>query len=42
MGQEFARVLFGAPTIYLTLPFSCAHWAIVRAGHNHTIPATLA
>ena len=30
IGQEFARVLFGAPTIYLTLPLSCAHWAIVR------------
>jgi len=29
-GNEFARVLFGAPTIYLTLPLSCAHWAIVR------------
>jgi hypothetical protein len=29
-GREFARVLFGAPTIYLTLPLSCAHWAIVR------------
>jgi len=29
-GTEFARVLFGAPTIYLTLPLSCAHWAIVR------------
>jgi hypothetical protein len=30
IGREFARVLFGAPTIYLTLPLSCAHWAIVR------------
>ena len=29
-GREFARVLFGSPTIYLTLPLSCAHWAIVR------------
>jgi hypothetical protein len=24
------RVLFGAPTIYLTLPLTCAHWAIIR------------
>jgi hypothetical protein len=29
-GREFGRVLFGAPTIYLTMPLSCAHWAIVR------------
>jgi hypothetical protein len=29
-GREFGRVLFGAPTIYLTLPLSCAHWAMVR------------
>jgi Family of unknown function (DUF5519) len=29
-GKEFGRVLFGAPTIYLTLPLSCAHWTIVR------------
>src|SRR5271166_2211262 len=29
-GREFGRVLFGAPSIYLTLPLSCAHWAIVR------------
>jgi hypothetical protein len=29
-GRELGRVLFGAPTIYLTLPLSCAHWAIVR------------
>ena len=29
-GREFGRVLFGAPTIYLTLPLSCAHWAIIR------------
>ncbi len=29
-GREFGRVLFGATTIYLTLPLSCAHWAIVR------------
>jgi hypothetical protein len=29
-GTEFARILFGAPTIYLTLPLSCAHWTIVR------------
>jgi hypothetical protein len=30
IGREFGRVLFGAPTIYLTLPLSCAHWAIIR------------
>jgi hypothetical protein len=29
-GREFGRVLFGAPTIYLSLPLSYAHWAIVR------------
>lgn len=29
-GTEFGRALFGAPTIWLTLPLSCAHWAIVR------------
>jgi hypothetical protein len=29
IGREFGRVLFGAPTIYLTLPLSCAHWTIV-------------
>jgi hypothetical protein len=29
-GREFGRVLFGAPTIYLTLPLSCAHWAMIR------------
>jgi len=29
-GNEFARFLFGAPSIYLALPLSCAHWAIVR------------
>ena len=29
-GREFARVLLGAPTIYLALPLVCAHWAIVR------------
>jgi hypothetical protein len=29
-GREFGRVLFAAPTIYLTLPLVCAHWAIVR------------
>ena len=29
-GREFGRVLFGAPTIYLTLPLICAHWAVVR------------
>jgi hypothetical protein len=29
-GREFGRALFGAPTIYLSLPLSCAHWAIVR------------
>jgi hypothetical protein len=28
--REFARVLFGAPTIYLALPLVSAHWAIVR------------
>jgi hypothetical protein len=28
--REFGRVLFDAPTIYLTLPLVCAHWAIVR------------
>jgi hypothetical protein len=27
---KFGRVLFGAPTIYLALPLSCAHWALVR------------
>lgn len=29
-GREFGRVLFGGPTIYLTLPLSCAHWAMIR------------
>jgi hypothetical protein len=29
-GREFGRVLFGAPTIYLTLPLICAHRAVVR------------
>jgi hypothetical protein len=29
-GREFGRVMFGAPTIYLTLPLSCAHWTIIR------------
>ena len=29
-GREFGRVLFAAPTIYLALPLSCAHWAIIR------------
>jgi hypothetical protein len=29
-GREFARVLFGSLTIYLSLPLCCAHWAIVR------------
>jgi hypothetical protein len=29
-GTEFGRVLFGAPTIYLTLPLSCAHLAMIR------------
>src|SRR5271157_2848915 len=29
-GREFGRVHFGMPTIYLTLPLSCAHWTIVR------------
>ena len=28
--REFARVLWGAPTIYLALPLVAAHWAIVR------------
>jgi len=28
--REFARVLLGAPTIYLVLPLPCAHRAIVR------------
>ena len=28
--REFARVLLGAPTIYLVLPSLCAHRAIVR------------
>ena len=28
--REFARVMFGAPTIYLALPLIWAHWAIVR------------
>jgi hypothetical protein len=28
--REFARVLLGAPTIYLALPLVCAHWAIVK------------
>jgi hypothetical protein len=28
--REFARVLLGAPTLYLALPLECAHWAIVR------------
>ena len=30
--REFARVLFNPcmPTIYLTLPLSCAHRAVVR------------
>jgi hypothetical protein len=30
-GREFARVLLTTPTIYLTLPLSSAHWAIIRA-----------
>ena len=30
--REFARVLLGAPTIYLALPLISAHWAIVRGG----------
>jgi hypothetical protein len=29
-GREFCRVLFTTPTIYLALPLSSAHWAIVR------------
>jgi hypothetical protein len=28
--REFARVLFNPLTIYLSLPLSCAHWAIIR------------
>jgi hypothetical protein len=28
--KEFARVLLGAPTIYLALPLVSAHWVIVR------------
>ena len=28
--REFARVLLGAPTIYLALPLLSAHWAILR------------
>jgi hypothetical protein len=28
--REFARVLLGAPTIYLVLPLLCPHLAIVR------------
>jgi hypothetical protein len=28
--REFARVMTGAPTIYLALPLIWAHWAIVR------------
>lgn len=28
--REFARALFGAPTLYVALPLVCAHWAIVR------------
>lgn len=28
--REFARVLLGAPTIYLALPLEYAHWAIVK------------
>lgn len=34
--REFARVLIGAPTIYLALPLVYAHWAIVRGwGEPH-------
>jgi hypothetical protein len=29
-GREFARILFNPLTIYLSLPLSCAHWAIIR------------
>ena len=29
-GREFARILLGAPTIYLALPLVYAHWAIVK------------
>ncbi|MBV8377826.1 MAG: hypothetical protein JO279_12580, partial [Verrucomicrobia bacterium] len=35
-GTEFARVLFGAPTIYLTLPLSWAHWAIAIRNRRAT------
>ena len=28
--REFARVLLGAPTIYLVFPLVYAHWTIVR------------
>jgi hypothetical protein len=28
--REFGRILFGAPTIYLSLPVSYAHWTIIR------------
>jgi hypothetical protein len=28
--REFGRILFGAPTIYLSLPVSAAHWTIIR------------
>ena len=30
IGSEFGRILFGAPTIYLALPLTSAHCAIVR------------
>jgi hypothetical protein len=34
--REFARVLLGAPTIYLALPLVYAHWTIVRGwGEPH-------
>jgi hypothetical protein len=35
--REFARVLLGAPTIYLALPLVLAHWAIVRGGFKPLI-----
>ena len=44
--REFARVLLGAPTIYLALPLVTAHWAIVRGwaephylGSHELLPA---
>jgi len=42
LGNEFARVPFGGPTIYLTLALSCAHRAIVRGRGSRTTQETLA